>query len=204
MSPEAEIPAGIHALIEASYTAERQGNISLLFFFSHITKNVLRSIPVTLLIMAAACTSSPSSTPLPSEIYAPSQDRIQTPSSPGSQPIFFPQQEPVEGERETMSAETFGTLVVIDGCIRVNHDESDTSWLLIWPPDFTLDTANDPIQILDEAGNVVVRVGDKVRVGGGEVLSPTFFDEKMKQQLPPNCLAPYWIVGDKVSSAPSK
>jgi hypothetical protein len=42
---------------------------------------------------------------------------------------FFPQQEEVDGEREVLTAEISGTLVVVENCIRVNIDESDTRHL---------------------------------------------------------------------------
>jgi hypothetical protein len=114
--------------------------------------------------------------------------------------IFFPQQDAVEGEREAMTALNFGTLVVVDDCLRLNDDESDTSWLLIWPPDFTLNTENDVIQILNGEGKVTAHVGDKVRVDGGEVWSFSLFNESMQEKLPSHCLGPYWIVGFEVST----
>lgn len=113
--------------------------------------------------------------------------------------IFFPKQKAVNGERVTMEALLIGELVVVEGCLRVNSSYSDTSYLLVWPPDFTLSTENDAIQILDGAGQVVARVGEAVRIGGGEVpawVAPAHAE----RPLPDDCPGPYWIVGDVVSS----
>ena len=108
--------------------------------------------------------------------------------------IFFPQQEAVDGEREVMEAELFGELVLVEDCIRVNHDESDVSYVLIWPPDFTLSTEKDVIEVFSDT--TVVHVGDEVRISGGEI---TYLSEQEKSKLSPNCLGPYWIVGSEVS-----
>ena len=169
--------------------------------FRMIKKTKMIIFVIVLCNIAVACISSTNATPIPSSEYIPTQDDVLQKTTPANnQTIYFPQQEPVEGERETMTAEVFGTLVVVDKCIRVKDEEFDTSWLLIWPPNFTLSIENNSIQILDENGNAMARVGDWVRIGGGEVKSSNFFSETMKQKLPPNCLAPYWIVGDEVST----
>jgi len=122
-----------------------------------------------------------------------------TTASPPNPIIFFPQQEAVAGERASMEALLIGKLVVVEGCLRVNSRYSDTTYLLVWPPDFTLSTENDAIQILNGAGQVVARVGDEVRISGGETRSVEFLDERVRQKLPVDCPGPYWIVGDKVS-----
>jgi hypothetical protein len=137
---------------------------------------------IAVLLTTAACSKSPT---------APTTTDLT---------IFFPQQEAVNGEREVMEALIFGTLAVAENCIRVNASESDTSYLLIWPPDYTLSVENDAIQILNGSGQVVTRVGDKARISGGEVKSEIGLDEQMRKKLPPNCLAPYWIVGDEVNT----
>jgi len=113
-------------------------------------------------------------------------------------PYYFPKQEVVDGERVVMEAEIFGTLLLVDECIRVNDREVDTSYLLVWPPEFSLNTEHDPIQIIDGDGKVIASVGDLVRIGGGEVKSLSFLSESLKKNLPTKCVAPYWIVGEGV------
>ena len=150
--------------------------------FNSVDKKIVWWIVISVSILITACTS------------------VTANITPTVEPkIYFPQQDPVDGERETMTGETFGKLVVVNDCIRVMHDKSDTSWLLIWPPNFSLNFKDDTIQILNKDGQAVARVGDMVRIGGGEVSSSSFFSETMKKKLPINCLAPYWIVGGEVN-----
>jgi len=136
-------------------------------------------------------------------------DICATPSVPG---VAFPRQAPVEGVRVVMEAELIGELVLVNGCLRVNSIYGDGSVLPIWPPEFTLKAekratvacpepcrraAQDEIQVLDGAGQVVARVGQEVYMGGGGG-SATSLAECVRQQLPADCIGPYWIVGEGV------
>ena len=115
--------------------------------------------------------------------------------------VFFPKQAPVVGPREGMLALLTGQLVVVDGCLRVNDSVSSTSYLLVWPPEYTVHGEADPIQVLDGAGQVVSHVGEQVRVDGGDINSVLHLDERVRQSLPAVCPGPYWIVGDEVGPA---
>jgi hypothetical protein len=118
--------------------------------------------------------------------------------------IFFPKQKPVEGERVVMTAELFGELAVLGGCLRVaSFSGSNTGYLLVWPPDFRLSTESDGIQVLDGDGEVAVRLGEEVFMSGGEVRYVHRLEEYVQRQLHPDCTGPYWIVGGVVSSAKS-
>ncbi len=65
--------------------------------------------------------------------------------------------------------------------------------LLIWPYGYSLRIEGKEIQIIDNYGHLVARVGDKIKVGGGEV--PAEIVEKyIGQQLPDDCTGPYWLV----------
>jgi len=128
-------------------------------------------------------------------------DICATPSVPG---VAFPRQEPVEGVRVVMEAELIGELVLVNGCLRVNSIYGDGSVLPIWPPEFTLKAekrttvaAQDEIQVLDGAGQIVARVGQEVYMGGGGG-SATSLADCVRQQLPADCTGPYWIVGEGV------
>ena len=94
-----------------------------------------------------------------------------------------------------MLAGFFGELVLDEGCLRMG---SATGNLLVWPPDFTLSTENDQIQVRNGAGQVVARVGEKVRMGGGQTRYVEQLGEYVRRQLPPGCPGPYWIVGEGV------
>ena len=109
--------------------------------------------------------------------------------------IFFPQLKPVEGTRETMAAELIGQLVLIDNCLRVNQvfelDNTITSYLLIWPPEFRLNAENNVVQILDGTGQVVAHIGDEIYTGGGEVP-----DSFVREENRGTCPGPYFEVGE--------
>ena len=106
--------------------------------------------------------------------------------------VAFPRQKPVEGERASMTALAMGDLVLVEGCLRIGSADGN---LLVWPPDFTLKAENGVLEILDGTGQVVARVGEEVRMGGGEVNYVEQLGEYVRRQLPPNCPGPYWIVG---------
>ncbi len=116
-------------------------------------------------------------------------------STPGN--IYFPQLKP--GERVFMEAELIGELVVVNSCIRVNSREGDTSYLVIWPPEFTLATENDLVQIRNEVGEVVARIGEEVYMTGGERPANTaWLSQQLREKLPDTCPEPYWVVGEQV------
>ena len=109
--------------------------------------------------------------------------------------IAFPRQEPVP--RATMEAELIGTLVLVDGCLRVNSIHGDGSYLPLWPPEFGLAAEGDSVRVLDGAGEAVARVGEEVYMGGG-TRSLESIPESAREQLPPGCGEPVWIVGEGV------
>lgn len=100
-----------------------------------------------------------------------------------------------------------GKLVKVDGCLRVIADTPSgpgTSYLLIWPPEQHIVTIEkDTVRIVDLWGGgkkeVVWHIGQTVRLGGGEILTPSEqWSERMRRDLdvPANCPGPYWVVGD--------
>ena len=98
-----------------------------------------------------------------------------------------------------MEALIIGELVVVDRCVRVitEYSKPDNSFLAIWPPNFTVNTAVEPAQIIDESGEVVARIGDVVQMGGGEVKG--YSDPEVTGSLPPECLGGIsWIVGEGI------
>lgn len=112
---------------------------------------------------------------------------------------FFPRQQGYSGPRTGMSALLTGELVVHDGCLQVISREPDETYTPVWPSDFSLSAAGDEIQILDGSGRVVLRVGEEVRLGGGEARSLTNIpavDEQLQKELSSKCPSPYWLVGD--------
>ena len=85
-----------------------------------------------------------------------------------------------------------GKLVLDNGYLRLKgfFGKGD---LLIWSYGFSLCTEGKKIQIIDSDGQVVARVGDRIKVGGGQV--PAEIVEKyIGQPLPDDCKGPYWII----------
>jgi len=106
-------------------------------------------------------------------------------------------------EPTRLTAQLFGKLVAVEGCLRVNTKY--TSYLLAWPPDFTVSSEQDAIQIIKGNGEkFVLRIGEEVYLGGGEVKSAEFLSEQVRQNLPANCPGPYWVVGSGISSVDTK
>ena len=106
-------------------------------------------------------------------------------------PPFFAQQREIQNVY--MEADLTGKLEIVDGCIRLQNEQS--SYLILWPRDFSLRTDRAVIKILDGTGEMVAEVGDNLMIGGGESLSVTGF---VLQPLPEECVGPYWIVGNEI------
>lgn len=92
-----------------------------------------------------------------------------------------------------MTALCIGPLTMVDGCLRTG--DSEASNLVVWPPDFEVSVENDTIRVLYDDHEVEVRLGQVVRLGGGEVKSLEAFDERTRQQIPAGCPGPYWLAG---------
>lgn len=92
-----------------------------------------------------------------------------------------------------MTALCIGSLTMVDGCLRIG--DSEASNLVVWPPDFEVSIENDTIRVLYDDHQVEVRLGQMVRLGGGEVKSVEAFDERTRQGIPAGCPGPYWLVG---------
>ena len=108
--------------------------------------------------------------------------------------IFLHRQEP-EDRSGIDPAVLTGQLVVADDCLRVNADNGN-SYLIVWPPDYSLDAA-PMIRVLNAEEQVVARVGvgvNEVRLAGGE-------KETLGRNLPGRCPGPYWIV-EEVAGSP--
>ena len=111
-------------------------------------------------------------------------------------PLFLVQK-PVEGERVVMEALYEGSVVEVDGCLRLG--EEPDSHTVVWPPAFTLTTQDGERVVLDEEGRAVGRIGHFFRLGGGEVQTlwkngPV--DEAARTAALDRCPGRYWLVGD--------
>lgn len=93
-----------------------------------------------------------------------------------------------------------GELVLSESCLRIRGDDSGESYVAVWPFEFDYRTQGDRFEILDGEDGVVARVGDWVRVSGGEIRtpSPKLFDEVVIGTY--GCPGKYWIVNSDVES----
>ncbi len=93
-----------------------------------------------------------------------------------------------------------GQLILSDnGCLRLKAGEYTS--LLIWPPNYSLNTEGNHVRVINENGQVAAEVGDEIQVGGGELssLQVEAIPESLRQQLPERCPPPYHAVGDEVT-----
>ena len=97
-----------------------------------------------------------------------------------------------------MEALLQGKLAVIEGCLRVAG--SGDGHLVIWQPDFFVNNNEGVIEILDRNGEVVARVGEEIRIGGGEVPLTEELKQLLREPVPEQCGGPYWSMGELVFS----
>jgi hypothetical protein len=112
--------------------------------------------------------------------------------------IFFPKQVPVPDPQTYPAAEMYGTLVVVDRCLRVVDQQKGTNYLPIWRPEFTLNNDGDVLTIRNGIGQVLWRVGEEVHITGGEIAADTatWPPIPILPQQPPQCAGPYWLVSN--------
>jgi hypothetical protein len=115
----------------------------------------------------------------------------------GSFTSFFPVQKEIPSEHMAALAE--GKLIRDNGYLRLQRNFIDgiDSVLLVWPYGFSQRTEGDGIQVVDSNGHVVARVGDDIKVGGGEA-SAEIVEKYIGQPLPADCPGPYWLVSEVV------
>ena len=103
---------------------------------------------------------------------------------------------PVLKEAESVypTALAKGRLVLDDNCLRLKpfyfFSKGD---LLIWPYGYSFKTQDSKICIADADGLIVARVGDWIKVGGGEI-TLDIVEKYLGKPLPENYSGPYWIV----------
>jgi hypothetical protein len=95
-----------------------------------------------------------------------------------------------------LTAEAQGELTVVNGCLYIQAIGAPNRQLLIWPPElYALDERGGTVRILDvRSGEELVRVGDRIRVGGGQLVYEHLSD-RVRAQMPADCPGPYWAVG---------
>ena len=97
-----------------------------------------------------------------------------------------------------------GQLIVSKGCLRAeapSYDAADprSSWLLIWPEAFTLESESGSVRIVDGLGQVAAHVGDHARLSRATLTYRQAMDQGLVEGLPEDCAEPYLLVGDEVT-----
>ena len=106
---------------------------------------------------------------------------------------------PVLDEWAREGAPLRGRLVLRGRCLEVRPSGDQRSYMLFWPADYGARATDDQFEIVDGAGQVVTRVGDEVRLPGGEITPDWDFPRYRRlhdEELPCDCNGPYWIVAD--------
>ena len=106
-------------------------------------------------------------------------------NSPASVTYF-----PVQKQVEPIAMEVLltGKLIQDNGYLRISEE------LIIWPYGYSLKTEDNDIWVIDDKDQTVARVGDTVKIGGGEI--PGYWAEEIiGHPLPAGCEGPYWLAG---------
>jgi hypothetical protein len=96
----------------------------------------------------------------------------------------------------SMMALMEGTLVEVDGCLRIEDGHYTNGWLVLWPFGSDIRVGGDRVEVINEDGQPVARVGDRTRAGGGAVENSrgmAGLDEMIPGMPIDGCPGPYWV-----------
>ena len=73
-----------------------------------------------------------------------------------------------------------------------------TDYLLIWPSGYNMEFKNNKLIVKAETGNVIASEGDELTLSGGGIPQSWESEEyrQLNYNIPGDCYAPYWIVGE--------
>ncbi|MFL5736539.1 MAG: hypothetical protein ACJ76P_04295 [Actinomycetota bacterium] len=117
---------------------------------------------------------------------------------PGGAGIFFPT---VPIGNAYPAALISGTLEERNRCLDVGSGREH--WLLLWPRGYQARVVNRRVQVSDQDGRLVGRVGDEIELGGGEgrpsetggaAASERWATELTGVDIPERCGDLYWLV----------
>jgi hypothetical protein len=113
--------------------------------------------------------------------------------TPDDRVIYLPVQPP---SGASMAALNEGTLVEVDGCLRIYDGHYANGWLVLWPFGSDIRVTDNLIEVINENGKPVARVGEWMRAGGGAVENSrgmVGLDEMIPGMPIDGCSGPYWI-----------
>ncbi len=123
--------------------------------------------------------------------------------SPQERKPSFPQLTAATKERAFPNALVEGTLTLTDGCLRIKEGDK-FNYLIIWPPQTRLDLSSNSIRVFDEKSRVTARVGQTVRLGGGQIQTSAPILKELRYPLPNKCPGPYWLASGIVPYSSQK
>lgn len=88
-----------------------------------------------------------------------------------------------------------GELIVHNGCLRVSPGAGDPGVLIIWQPDYWLSEREGRLELVNQAGNRVARVGEAVVLMGGPVGDLAVLASQLQAPLDASCAGPYFLMG---------
>jgi hypothetical protein len=113
--------------------------------------------------------------------------------TPDNRVVYLPVQPPSE---DSMMALMEGKLVEVDGCLRIEDGHYVDGWLVIWPFGSDIGVTDDGVEVIDEEGEPVARVGEQLGAGGGAIEN-TRGMESIDEMIPgmpiEGCRGPYWV-----------
>jgi len=114
-------------------------------------------------------------------------------------PIYLPVQPPGEAREITFIE---GTLVEVDGCLRITNPHNPDGWLGLWPYRSDIRAIDDRIEVINRDGKLVASVGNRLRTGGATVedsRAMAGFDEMIPGMPIKGCPGPYWVIASLVT-----
>ncbi|MCJ7702785.1 MAG: hypothetical protein MUO62_14475 [Anaerolineales bacterium] len=83
-------------------------------------------------------------------------------------------------------------------CPRIHNETGMTNYLPIWPPGYTMEFMDGKLAVMDKSGTIIASEGDELTLSGGGIPHSWNSDEyrQLYYNLPGDCHAPHWIVGE--------
>lgn len=113
--------------------------------------------------------------------------------------VFFPRQ--TLASVDSMTSQIRGKLTLDEeGCLHVEEPKYNIDSVPVWPADFEVDTSQDRVRILNKDGRVVGEVGQRVKLGGGQIPEEVLegndlIGKQALRELLERCPGGYWLVG---------
>ena len=110
--------------------------------------------------------------------------------------IYLPRQAP---SNISMAALMEGTLIEVDGCLRISDDSYPNGFMVIWRHDAGLRFSGEAIEVVNGRGDVIARAGEAITAGGGALESPRA-GQQLQENIPglpvDTCPGPYWVIAE--------